>query len=636
MTKAWITPAIATAALLATTSSIALAEQEAAPRYDARTFFETTTFFGASFNTDETKLLISSDETGVFNCYEVSIATEERTALTTSQGNATFAVGYFPMDDRFLYSADEGGNELNHLYVRELDGTVKDLTPGENLKAQFAGWGADDNTFWVASNERDSQFFDLYEYNATSYARQMIFENPGGFTPADVSRDGRWVALSKTRNNADDDIYLFDTTNANAGPALITRHEGNISHSIETFDPTDNILYFSSNKDAEFNRTWTYDLGTGKKELVIQAPWDVQYVSFSWDGRYRVHGINADARTEVTIMNTRANRKIELPEMPAGDIRGIRFSRNGSKMAFYVNGDRSPSNLYVMDLATNKYNRLTNALNPSINPEHLVDAEVIRFKSFDGLDIPCLLWKPKGASATNPAPALVYVHGGPGGQTRLGYSARVQFYVNHGYAVLGINNRGSSGYGKTFFHADDLKHGEDDLMDCVHGRKYLESLPWVDSNSIGILGGSYGGFMVAAALTFQPEAFDVGVNIFGVTNWVRTLEEIPPWWEDFRESLYAELGDPNIPEELERLKRISPLFHAENIVRPMMVIQGANDPRVQQAESDELVAAARKNGTPVEYVLFPDEGHGFRKKENRITAAERCVEFLHKYLKKAG
>ena len=228
----------------------------------------------------------------------------------------------------------------------------------------------------------------------------------------------------------------------------------------------------------------------------------------------------------------------------------------------------------------------------------------------------------------------MYVHGGPGGQTTKGYRALFQHLVNHGYAILGANNRGSSGYGKTYFHMDDRRHGEDDLKDIVAGRKYLESLDWVDGSNVGIIGGSYGGYMVAAALAFHPEAFDVGINIFGVTNWVRTLKSIPPWWESFKESLYDEMEDPATDEE--RHRRISPLFHASNIVKPTLVVQGANDPRVLQVESDELVAAIRKNGVPVEYVLFPDEGHGFRKRENRIAASEAYVKFLDQHLRAAS
>ena len=210
----------------------------------------------------------------------------------------------------------------------------------------------------------------------------------------------------------------------------------------------------------------------------------------------------------------------------------------------------------------------------------------------------------------------MWVHGGPGGQTRRGYSAQIQYLVNHGYVVLGINNRGSSGYGKTFYAADDRKHGREPLWDCVDAKKYLASLPYVDANRIGIIGGSYGGYMVLAALAFQPDAFDVGVDIFGVSNWVRTLESIPPWWEAQRKALYDEMGDPKTDRQM--LHDVSPLFHADKIRKPLMVLQGANDPRVLKAESDEIVAAVKKNGVPVEYIVFPDEGHGFTKKKNQI------------------
>jgi dipeptidyl aminopeptidase/acylaminoacyl peptidase len=309
----------------------------------------------------------------------------------------------------------------------------------------------------------------------------------------------------------------------------------------------------------------------------------------------------------------------------------VRFTSDESKIAFTVNASVSPSNIFTADIDGSNVKQHTQALNQEIDPAHLVEAEVVRYESFDGLEIPSILYKPKGASAENPAPALVWVHGGPGGQTRAGYSATIQHLVNHGYAVLGANNRGSSGYGKTFYHMDDKKHGEVDLQDIVYGRTYLESLDWVDNDRIGIIGGSYGGYMVMAALAFEPEVFDVGINIFGVTNWVRTLTSIPPWWESFKESLYDEMGDP--ATDGERHRRISPLFHAENITKPVLVVQGANDPRVLQIESDEMVEALRANGVPVEYVLFPDEGHGFRSRENRITASEAYVSFLDQYLR---
>jgi dipeptidyl aminopeptidase/acylaminoacyl peptidase len=389
-------------------------------------------------------------------------------------------------------------------------------------------------------------------------------------------------------------------------------------------------VYYTSNAGSEFARLRSYDIEAGRHATVAQADWDIMFSSLSWKGTYRVQGVNADARTEISIRRTATMEPLALPAFPRGDVAGVSISRSENMMAFYVNGDTAPSNLYVMELPTGTPRRLTNSLSRKIDQDHLVESTVVRYPSFAGLEIPALLYKPTQASAGNPVPALVFVHGGPGGQSRTGYRAEIQYLVNHGYAVLAVNNRGSSGYGKTFFHLDDRNHGEGDLQDCVFGRKYLETLDWVDGEKIGIMGGSYGGYMVAAALAFTPDAFDVGVDIFGVTNWLRTLKSIPPWWADFKEALYAEMGDPATDEA--RLRRISPLFHADKIRKPLLVVQGANDPRVLQVESDELVEAARNNGVPVEYVVFPDEGHGFRRKENRITAAKAYRDFLDRYL----
>ena len=285
-----------------------------------------------------------------------------------------------------------------------------------------------------------------------------------------------------------------------------------------------------------------------------------------------------------------------------------------------------------LNFENGEYKQLTNTLNPEINQEDLVNAEVVRFKSFDGLEIPSIFYKPKNASETNKAPALVWVHGGPGGQSRVGYRPLIQYLVNHGYSILMVNNRGSSGYGKSFFKMDDQNHGEKDLQDCIEGKNYLATLPYIDKDKIGIIGGSYGGYMVMRAMTHTPEEFKVGVNLFGVTNWLRTLKSIPPWWESFKVALYEEMGDPNTQDSV-RLYEISPLFHADQVKNPIMVLQGATDPRVLQVESDEIVEAVKKNNVPVEYVLFEDEGHGFVKKENQIESNQRILEFCDKYLK---
>ncbi|MFQ5792347.1 MAG: S9 family peptidase, partial [Acidobacteriota bacterium] len=402
--------------------------------------------------------------------------------------------------------------------------------------------------------------------------------------PAAIDREGRWIALEKRRTNADSDIYLYDTASPNAPPQHITPHEGNVNHSVSTFAPDGGKLYYLTDGHGEFTQAWSYEVATGKHEPVVEADWDVMYVDFSENGRFRVSAVNEDARTILTVVDTTSGETLALPDLPEGDITGVEFSRSESKMAFYVNADTSPSNLHVLELAAGNHRKLTDSLNPQMAREHLVEGQVIRYKSYDGLEIPSVLYRPHSASATHPVPALVWVHGGPGGQSRKGYRAVIQHLANHGYAILAVNNRGSRGYGKTFFHMDDKKHGDVDLKDCVWSRNYLESLDWVDGSRVGIMGGSYGGYMVAAALAFEPDAFDVGVDVFGVTNWLRTLKSIPPWWESFREALYDEMGDPATEEE--RLRGNSPLFHASNITKPLLVVQGANDPRVLQVESD--------------------------------------------------
>lgn len=643
----WLTLAAASGLILAGCSDdgaevadiAPAAGTEAAPVFDAKAFFETTTYLNArstdhAFSPDGARLLASSDATGVFNAYSISVDSGKAEPLTASTTAATYGISYFPADGRVLYTADGGGDELNHIYVREENGETRDLTPGDKLKAAFARWSGDGSGFWVLTNERDANSFDLYRYSATDYAREMVYENETSFQISAVSPDGKWLAVGRPESSANSNLYLIDLSSEAKEAMLMTAHEGDISYNAMTFTPDSGALIFSTNEHGEFRQAWSHGLADGAQSELVAADWDVVFVTYSPSGRYRVSAVNEDASIKVTIFDTMEGQELALGTLPAGDLRNIRFSNDESGMAFLINSDTSPSNVHVVNLAGGGRTQLTQALNPAIRESDLVDGEIIRYASFDGLEIPSVLYKPHGASASNPAPALVWVHGGPGGQSRKGYRAAVQHLVNNGYAVLMANNRGSSGYGKTYFHLDDRNHGEGDLSDIVHGRTYLETLDWVDDGKIGIIGGSYGGYMVGAALAFEPEVFDVGINIFGVMNWVRTLQNIPPWWSSQKKALFDEMGDP--ATDAERHERISPLFHAENIVKPMLVVQGANDPRVLQRESDEIVAAVRANGVPVEYIVFPDEGHGFRNRDNRITASNAYVEFLDLYLKGEG
>ena len=602
--------------------------------YSAAAFYETTTYRlpgGYAWSADDERLLVGADELGALNAYVLPASGGQATALTRATDTPHRPLSWFPNDDRLLYAADNQGDELDHIHVLTPGGEVTDLTPGEGLKALFLGWSEDNHAFHVATNERDANVFDLYRYAADGYARELLFENDADWRLGGVSPNGRYVALLRQNSSADNDLYLLDREAEDAQPAHLTPHEGNISHEVYEFTPDSGALLYGSDEGSEFMGVWRWDLATGERAPLIQAEWDVVFAFHSRSGRYLVQGVNEDARIAVRIKDADTGDWLALPGLPEGNPGQIRFSRDESKVALLLSTDTSPNDIYVVDLAQAASRRLTQAPNPEIDEADLVPSAVVRYPSFDGLEIPAILYRPQGASAVNPAPALVWVHGGPGGQSRRGYSAMIQHLVNHGYAILAANNRGSSGYGKTFFHMDDRRHGEVDLDDIVHGKRYLAGLDWVDAERIGIIGGSYGGYMVGAALAFRPGVFEVGINIFGVMNWVRTLESIPPWWGANRKALYDELGDPAVDGE--RLRRISPLFHAENINTPLLVIQGANDPRVLQVESDEIVAAVKANGTPVEYLVFPDEGHGFSRRENRIAASDAFVGFLAAHLR---
>lgn len=602
-------------------------------RYTIEDFLDTTSYGGSYFSPDKSKLLVHSDASGIFNAYAIPVAGGDPEQLTDSTVESIFVLGYFPDDERFLYMADEGGNELDHIYVRELDGSTVDLTPGDELKAQFLGFAHDGESLYVTTNERDPRYFDAYEIELDGYERSLVFENTDGYFLGDFSNDGRYLALAKMKTRNDSDVHLFDRESGET--RHLTPHEGDVAFSPAAFSPDGTSFYMTTDEGSEFDYLIRQDLETGERETVLEPGWDVMFAGFSHGGRYLLVGTNADAKTELTLHDAATLEPVPLPELPQAAITGARLSRDEGHIAFYASTGRQPSDLYVAELGDGESGpgeprQLTRSLSEAIAPEDLVEGEVVRFDSFDGVEIPGILYRPHQASPESKVPALVWVHGGPGGQSRLGYSALIQYLVNHGYMVYAINNRGSSGYGKTFEALDNRAHGEGDLDDCVAAKSMLIDTGVVDEERIGILGGSYGGYMVLAALAFRPEAFDVGVDIFGVSNWVRTLNSIPAWWEAQRRLLEVEMGDF---DDEEYFRSISPLFHAENIARPLLVLQGANDPRVLKAESDEIVAAVEANGVPVEYVVFDDEGHGFAKKENRIEGYKAIRTFLDEYLK---
>ncbi len=595
--------------------------------YSIEQFMGNENAFANGFSPDKSKVLITSNRSGVFNMYSVPTEGGDFMPITQSDSASVYGISYFPNDDRILFRMDGNGDEIFKIFVKD-SSVIQRLTPEQNVRALFQGWAKDGKSFYYNSNERNPQMMDVYEMDIATFNPKLLLKNDDAMDFGGISADKNYMLLSKAVNTNDSDLFLLN---------LKTNQKTKINETLsknspQDFSPDGKSFYYTTDADGEFSYLMKYNIEDGSKEKVLEKDWDIIALYFTHNGKYQVMFTNEDAKTEMYVTEVATGKELNFPKIDGQEISAASFSRDETMALLTVGSSQLPTNTYSYTIATGEYHKLTDVLNEEINPDDLVKAEVVRFKSFDGLEIPAVYYQPKQASAANKVPALVWVHGGPGGQSRQSFSSLIQYLVNHGYSILAVNNRGSSGYGKTFFQMDDQNHGDKDLKDCIAGKDWLASQDVIDKDKIGIIGGSYGGYMTMAALTYAPDEFQVGVNIFGVTNWIRTLKSIPPWWASFKDALYIEMGDPNTADSV-RLKQISPLFHTENVTKPLMVLQGAQDPRVLKIESDEIVEGVKKNGVPVEYVVFEDEGHGFVKKENEIEAYGRILKFLDHYLK---
>ena len=617
------------ATLLVAVTPASAKEEAPPPRYTIDQLMAADSFGRLSLSPDNRKLLTTSNRTGIANIFVVPVAGGAPTQLTFSTRETIGAIGYFPNDERILYSSDQGGNELAHIYVRELDGTIHDTTPGTKHVARFVDWAQDGKSFYVQTNERDPRYFDLYEISASDYAKKLIFTNDKGYQIRAVSPDRRYVAMSRIHDNANKRIYVYDRTAEKL--TEITAGITPVSGEPEAFATQGATLYYTSDDGGEFAHLKRIDLATGKSETIFAPHWDVSGASLSHDGRYLVVGVNEDARERPYLFDAATLKPVPLPNPAPDAATGLTVARGGAFAITTASNGAMPGDIFVMDMKTGKRRLLLSAQAPGVPASTLVPGKVIHFASYDGLQVPGILYVPRGAKPGDHLPAVIHVHGGPGDESSVGYRPLTQYEVNHGYVVFEINNRGSNGSGRTFYHLDDHRHGDADLADVVAALLLLVATGLVDCDHVAIQGQSYGGYMTLAGLAFRPDAFAAGIDLYGVANWPRLLKNTPSWWEDLRRLLFTEVGDPD--KDAAYLEQISPVFHAENIRRPLLVLQGSNDPRVLPIESRDIVARVKANNVPVEYVEFPGEGHGFRKKANLIVAYTRVLEFLDKYVR---
>jgi dipeptidyl aminopeptidase/acylaminoacyl peptidase len=602
-------------------------------QYSAEQLYNNKSISGAAFNADETRILTGANISGIINLYELSIADTSMKALTKSVKESFFPVDYLPGSSRYIYSADQGGNENSHLYLQSPGDTVaKDITPWIGSANSLFSWSADKKSVFVTSNKRNPKYFDVWKADTATWNFTPFYQNDSGYDVNDISKSERYIALTRAITTDKNELYLYDSKTKTTKRLS---NDNEATWNATGFEKNDSIMYYITNDGNEFSYIVKYNINSGATQKIYSTNWDAGGMSLSENEKYHTIFINEDGKNKILLFDHATNKPVDFPEIKDGDVKGVIISPSEKNMLLTVGSSRSPDNLYSYNFDNKTLKQLTQTLNKEVDVNDLVSAEVVRFKSFDGKEIPAIYYKPLTASKDHKVPAMLWIHGGPGGQTRIGFSNAIQHLVNHGYAVLAVNNRGSSGYGKSFYKMDNRDHSNGDLKDCVWGKKWLQQQDYIDTAKIGIEGGSYGGCMVLGALAFHPDEFKVGVDLFGVANWIRTLRSIPPYWESFKKALYEEMGDPNTADSV-RLKNISPLYNYQKINKPLIVFQGLNDVRVLPIESKEIFEGVKKNNVPVEYVSYPNEGHGFTKKENQITTANKTLEFLDKYLKGEG
>ena len=395
-------------------------------QYSIETLMSNNRSSGGYFSKDADKLIYSSDKSGIFNIYEVDLSTNEETQLTYSKEESFFVRGYSPSTGEVIYSADKGGNENSHIYIIR-EGNSIDLTPGENTKASYVGWTKDELGMYVISNSRDPRFFDLYKIDIVTLKSEMVFKNDSGYNLNSISNNDNYLVLSLNLSRSEQKLFLYDVKSNQQ--VEISDQAANFSG--QNFDKNDENYFYTTNYDSEFYYLMSYNLKNGERSTVYKTNWDVAFSYLSKNNSYRVIAVNEDAQNKLSIQNMSDQSDLNLIGFENMNINSVGFSEDEKLLRVSAGSPNSPGDIYTYELSTNKLNKITSNLNSNVNPKDLVNAEVIRYESFDGLEIPAILYKPHSASKKNKVPALVWVHGGPGGQSRIGYRALIQYLVNH-------------------------------------------------------------------------------------------------------------------------------------------------------------------------------------------------------------
>ncbi|MEA1051008.1 S9 family peptidase [Lamprobacter modestohalophilus] len=558
---------------------------------------------------------------------------QEARQITNDQKRGIRSYGWTEDGTRILYVQDEGGDENWHLYAAPLDGSeARDLTPFEGVRAQnLMTDPKHPNEILVGLNQRDPSVFDMYRVQLDSGKVALDTENPGDVVSWLTDAEFRIRAAEATDPETGDDIIRVRDEISQPWRELLRFPFGENGGALAFNDQGDQ-LFVTSSLGSDTTRLLALDLKTGKPsaELARHAKADVGSVIMH-PTEHRVQAVEFDyLKPEWMIIDPSiADDVAYLEETAEGTVAIVSRTLADDRWVFVDQPDDGPAAYYLYDREPRKAERLF-VTRPELAEYDLAKMQPLEIQARDGLTLPSYLTLPLGLEPKQ-LPLVLLVHGGPWARDDWGYSAQAQWLANRGYAVLQVNFRGSTGFGKAFLNAGNEEWGvgamQHDLTDAV---RWAIEQGIADPERVCIYGGSYGGYATLAGLAFTPDLYACGVDIVGPSNIETLFQSVPPYWAPMKKQLVKRVGDVENDPELNR--RISPLFHAEKIEAPLMVLQGANDPRVKIAEADQIVAAMREKDLPVTYIVFPDEGHGFARPENRLDANARIEQFLAEQL----
>ena len=644
--KALIIGVVITAMLMGKAqSSMSLDETDLPPLIKRDLFFGDPEIAGAQISPNGEYISFLKPYKGVRNIFVKKRGEPFENAKPVTADDRPVSSYFWSQDSKYLlYVQDKGGNENFHIYAvdpsadpKEETGVppAKDLTPMEGIRANI--YSVPENTpdkILVGLNKRDASYHDVFEITISSGERELIFKNTQNISGYTFDLKGNLRLASRQTEDGGTEILRYEKDTFKR----IYKCGFEETASPLRFHKNNEKVYFITNKgeDVDLTRLTLLNPQTGETELIEKDPEnEVDFGNAIFDDKTEelLATIYTGARQRIYPKNKKMEKMLSFlrEELPDGE---LSLRSTGEDMRYILVGvsqDVNPGSVYLFDRKDKTVELLYNS-RPKLNNEHLAPMKAVSYEARDGLEIPAYLTLPKGVEHKD-LPTIMLIHGGPWSRVTWGYNPYAQFLANRGYAVLQPNFRGSTGYGKEFLNAGNKEWGTGKMQhDISDGVKFLIEEGYADPDKIGIFGGSYGGYATLAGLTFTPELYAAGVSYVGPSNLMTLLNSLPPYWAPIKKMFHKRVGNPNKKEEKKQLKKQSPLFSAEKIDDPLLVIQGANDPRVKKQESDQIVVAARENNVDVKYLVAQNEGHGFRQQNNRLVVAAAMEKFFAKHL----